>query len=174
MKIAISLIAIIAVGVALWFLLQGTEPTNTDTADTTENVTEESEGDSVSNEEGATEDDTSSGTDIGMEFPIVDSDTDVSVDADADVRVFNVGGENFSFGVREIRVQEGDTVTVNFTSNGGFHDFSVDEFDARSERVNAGQSSSVTFVADQRGTFEYYCSVGNHRQMGMVGTLIVE
>ena len=34
--------------------------------------------------------------------------------------------------------------------------------------------TSVTFIADQEGSFEYYCSVGNHREEGMVGTLIVE
>jgi uncharacterized cupredoxin-like copper-binding protein len=32
----------------------------------------------------------------------------------------------------------------------------------------------VQFVADKTGTFEFYCSVGNHRQMGMVGTLVVQ
>lgn len=34
--------------------------------------------------------------------------------------------------------------------------------------------TSVTFVADETGTFEYYCSVGNHRGQGMIGKLIVE
>lgn len=89
-------------------------------------------------------------------------------------KIFNVGGVNFTFSQTEIRVKKGDTVTINFTSNGGFHDSGVDEFSARTERVNSGESSSVTFVADQTGTFEYYCSVGSHRALGMVGQLIVE
>lgn len=89
-------------------------------------------------------------------------------------KVFTVTGRNFAFSLQEIRVKKGDTVTINFSSVEGFHDFTIDEFNARTERVQAGQSSSVTFVADKAGTFEYYCSVGSHRALGMVGRLIVE
>ncbi len=54
------------------------------------------------------------------------------------------------------------------------HDWVVDEFDAKIAQVAAGKTTSVEFVADKTGTFEYYCSVGKHRQNGMVGKLIVE
>jgi nitrite reductase (NO-forming) len=40
--------------------------------------------------------------------------------------------------------------------------------------VNGGETTSVEFVADKTGTFEYYCSVGAHRAMGMTGSLVVE
>jgi len=87
---------------------------------------------------------------------------------------FNVKGVPFSFNVKEIRVKKGDTVTVNFQSAEGFHDWVVDEFNAATKQVAPGTPTSVTFVADKTGTFEYYCSVGNHRAQGMVGKLIVE
>lgn len=103
---------------------------------------------------------------------MVDVGVDVEV-TDADV-VFNITGKNFSFSETEMRVKEGQKVTVNFTSESGFHDWVVDEFSAATERVNSGGSTSVTFVADRTGEFEYYCSVGSHRALGMVGTLIVE
>ena len=48
------------------------------------------------------------------------------------------------------------------------------EFNAATEKVAAGVSSSVEFVADKKGTFEYYCSVGQHRANGMKGKLIVK
>ncbi len=32
----------------------------------------------------------------------------------------------------------------------------------------------VEFTADKKGTFEYYCSVGEHRVNGMKGKFIVE
>lgn len=89
-------------------------------------------------------------------------------------KTFSLDGFNFGYSTEEIRVQKGDTVTINLTSTDGFHDWVVDEFGAATERVNEGESTSVTFVADEVGTFEYYCSVGNHRQAGMVGALIVE
>ena len=103
-----------------------------------------------------------------------DGSTDTAPEAGGEVQTFQVSGVNYSFDPEEIRVSEGDTVTIELTSDEGFHDWVVDEFDAATERVNAGETTSVTFVADQAGTYEYYCSVGNHRELGMVGTLIVE
>lgn len=89
-------------------------------------------------------------------------------------RVFAISGKPFEFSVKEIRVKQGDKVRIDFTSTQGLHDWVVDEFNAKTKQLTAGQSESVTFKADKTGTFEYYCSVGNHRQMGMVGKLIVE
>ena len=87
---------------------------------------------------------------------------------------FDVTGKNFEFNMKEIKVKEGDTVTINFKSESGFHDFVLDEFNVRTEQLQSGGTESVTFVANKKGTFEYYCSVGSHRSMGMVGKLIVE
>lgn len=87
---------------------------------------------------------------------------------------FDVSGTNFAFDLKEIRVKQGQTVTINFASEEGFHDWVVDEFGAATEQIIEGTTSSVTFVANKKGEFEYYCSVGNHREQGMVGTLIVE
>lgn len=91
-----------------------------------------------------------------------------------DAKTFEITGKNFEFSQKEIRVKEGDTVRIEFSSTDGFHDWVVDEFGAATSRVQTGESVSVEFVADKAGEFEYYCSVGNHRELGMVGTLIVE
>ncbi|MBI4020035.1 MAG: cupredoxin domain-containing protein, partial [Candidatus Aenigmarchaeota archaeon] len=74
----------------------------------------------------------------------------------------------------ELRVKQGDKVRIEFTSSNGFHDWVVDEFGAKTERVQTGGSASVEFVADKKGVFEYYCSVGEHRAQGMKGNLVVE
>ena len=87
---------------------------------------------------------------------------------------FNVTNSGFTFTTKEIRVKKGDTVTVNFESAGVLHDWTVDEFNAHTQQVQPGTKTSTTFTADKIGTFEYYCSVGQHRSMGMVGKLIVE
>ena len=42
------------------------------------------------------------------------------------------------------------------------------------KKINTGNKTSVTFVANKAGEFEFYCSVGNHRAQGMVGKLIVK
>jgi len=91
-----------------------------------------------------------------------------------EVKTINLTGANFAFSQDEIRVKKGDKVKIVFTSTDGFHDWVVDEFNAATNRVNTGEKTSVEFVADKAGTFEYYCSVGRHREMGMKGNLIVE
>jgi nitrite reductase (NO-forming) len=90
------------------------------------------------------------------------------------VREFKINGFMFGYTPNEMRVTQGDTVKVVFTSTDGFHDWVVDEFNARTKQIQTGETSEVTFVADKAGTFEYYCSVGQHRAKGMVGTLIVD
>lgn len=91
-----------------------------------------------------------------------------------DIKTFEVSGIPFSFTPATIRVNQGDTVRIIFTSEEGTHDWVIDEFNARTNILSAGQAETISFVADQAGTFEYYCSVNNHREMGMVGQLIVE
>lgn len=95
------------------------------------------------------------------------------------VKTFIVTGARLKFfidGVEnpDIKVTEGDKVRIEFTSTEGFHDWKIDEFNAATKKVNAGGSTSVEFIADKKGTFEYYCSVGEHRANGMKGKFIVE
>jgi plastocyanin len=74
-----------------------------------------------------------------------------------------------------MRVNRGDTVRVTFINERGTHDWSIDEFALAGTAVlQEGEQETIEFIADQAGEFEYYCSVGNHRELGMVGTLIVE
>ncbi|MBX4199007.1 cupredoxin domain-containing protein [Candidatus Parcubacteria bacterium] len=89
------------------------------------------------------------------------------------VKEFTVNGGGYYFAPKTITVNKGDTVKINFVNAGGMHDWVLDAFNAKTPVIQSGQTASVTFVADKTGTFEYYCSVGNHRQMGMVGTLTV-
>lgn len=92
----------------------------------------------------------------------------------SETKTFKITGQNFRFLQNEIRVKMGDRVRIEFESTGGFHDFVIDKFNAKTSQVNTGGKASVEFVADTTGEFEFYCSVGQHRQMGMKGKLIVE
>lgn len=88
--------------------------------------------------------------------------------------IFNLEASSFKFNVKEIRVKQGTQVKIVLTNKQGFHDFVIDEFNARTKQLSEGQKETIEFTADKKGTFEYYCSVGQHRQNGMVGKLIVE
>lgn len=84
-----------------------------------------------------------------------------------------VGAKNFSFSPSTLTLKKGQKVKLVFTSSGGFHDFTVDELNVKTKRVDSGASDTVEFTPTKTGTFEFYCSVGNHRAMGMKGTLTV-
>ena len=120
--------------------------------------------------ESDTKEDATVGTDVGMELP----ETVVVAPSTGAKRTFEISGVNYAFDVKQLSVKQGDTVTINFKSADGFHDFVIDEFEARTERVKTGGTTSITFTANKKGTFEYYCSVGSHRVNGMVGKLVVE
>ncbi|MDO8669368.1 MAG: cupredoxin domain-containing protein [Candidatus Buchananbacteria bacterium] len=90
------------------------------------------------------------------------------------VKEFTVSGANYSFSLKEMKVKKGDKVKIVFINQEGFHDFLIDEFSVNTGQIKAGESKTVEFIADQAGTFEYYCSVGQHRANGMFGQLIVE
>ncbi|NMF84886.1 cupredoxin domain-containing protein [Nodosilinea sp. P-1105] len=118
------------------------------------------------------------------EVGVVDTDADEAVEEAENGEVVEVsltaeGREFFFDGEDEanpdIVVQQGDTVEVTLCVTGGTHDWTVDEFDVATDTLSEGdECSTVEFVADEVGEFEYYCSVGNHRDEGMVGMLIVE
>ena len=90
------------------------------------------------------------------------------------VQEFIITGQNFRYSPSELRVKQGDTVRIVFNSLDMMHDWRLDEFDATTQIIPAGQTDTIEFVASRPGTFEFYCSVGQHRQNGMVGSLIVE
>ncbi len=90
------------------------------------------------------------------------------------VKSFTVTGKNFSFEPKTLMVNRGDTVKIILNNVDGFHDLKIDEFQVATKRIQAGQQDTVQFVADKSGAFEYYCSVGEHRAMGMTGTLTVK
>ena len=91
-----------------------------------------------------------------------------------DVKEFTITGSSFSFSQSTINVKKGDTVKITFKNSGGMHDFVLDDFSVRTKVISSGETDSIQFTADKTGQFEYYCSVANHRAMGMKGTLTVE
>ncbi len=90
------------------------------------------------------------------------------------VREFTVRGSNFKYDMQEIKVKKGEGVIINFVSDDGNHDFTIDEFNARTKIIAKGEKDTIDFIADKSGTFEFYCSVGQHRALGMKGSFIVE
>lgn len=138
------------------------------------------------NIEANTGDDAVNGIAVGEPNPGADddanpNDADDKVPAPADdtaanigeVKEFTVTGENFAFAPNVMSVKQGDTVRITFKNIDGFHDLKIDEFEVATKQIPGGSEETIEFVANQAGSFEFYCSVGKHRDMGMKGTLTV-
>src|SRR3990172_11005102 len=82
---------------------------------------------------------------------------------------------NFNFSPNLIEGEPGETVKIKLSSKNGDHDFIIDELGVRSRTLASGESQvlEVTIPDDavSGSTYEFYCSISNHRAMGMVGTL---
>jgi plastocyanin len=89
------------------------------------------------------------------------------------VKEIAVTNKGFQYIPSSITVKKGDTIRLTFTNGGGYHDWGLDEFNAQTNQITGGKSETIEFVADKAGEFEFYCSVGTHRQQGMFGAFIV-
>jgi plastocyanin len=91
--------------------------------------------------------------------------------------IVDLAMSDYQFDKSEVRVKAGSTVTFRLSNSGGTHDFMIDELGVKSRVMETGemQEINVTIPLDAAGqTYEYYCSVLNHRDMGMSGNLVIE
>lgn len=91
-----------------------------------------------------------------------------------EVKEFTVVSKGLNFTPAEIKVKKGDKVKITYKNTLGTHNFTIDKFNVATKTLSAGDEETVEFTVDKAGSFEYYCSVTNHRALGMKGTFIVE
>ena len=86
-----------------------------------------------------------------------------------------VEGDEFRLTPSEITVKKGEKVKITFINTGNVqHDFVIADLGVATKRINPGDEDTVEFTPDESGQFGFICSVGNHEEQGMTGTLIVE
>lgn len=130
------------------------------------------EQNSVDNSNGAITNTMPAGDNTGVDEMLVGGDA-VAPGAES-VKEFTVEGKNFSFAPSTMTVKKGDKVKITFKNSEGFHDFKIDEYGVATKQAKAPAEEVLEFTADKVGSFEYYCSVGQHKAMGMKGVLVVE
>lgn len=81
------------------------------------------------------------------------------------------GSGAYLFGPTELTFGVGETVTLQLTSEGEFHTFTVDDLGI-DVGVDPGATETLTFTFDRAGTFELICIP--HEALGMVGTITVQ
>lgn len=116
-------------------------------------------------------------TDVVMDKKIAPTDSTTGEETTMDttgVRTITVEAGSFYYKPAEIRVKKGQKVKIVMNSVDMMHDFNIDELGVKLPITKSGETNTVEFTPDKVGQFEYYCSVGQHRKNGQVGTLIVE
>lgn len=97
-----------------------------------------------------------------------------TISADPD---FTIEMKPFEFSSKTLQLKGGQTYWVKLINREGMHDFVVDELNVKSNQLTQADEEAMVRIdvpEDAVGeTYEFYCSVGNHRQMGMVGTIEV-
>ncbi len=93
-------------------------------------------------------------------------------------RTFSISETSYSITPNQITVNQGDTVQITITNNaGGYypsqHNFYIQGYNGGTGTINPGQSATITFVASQKGTFTFTCTIDGHASLGMIGTLTV-
>lgn len=156
---------------------------------TTENTAEETKEEIKEDEKKTTEESITEETPTEETTPTTDpSTTDTTSDTPTEenpvtteeptatiqeVKTFNITARQFEFTPNTISVNEGDKVVINLTSEDTEHGFAVTEYNI-SEIVTAGQTITIEFTADKKGTFTFKCPVNcGEGHTEMVGNLIV-
>lgn len=109
--------------------------------------------------------------------PATSSSTDQTSTGSAltgDVQEIMVSGSNFKFDPNTITVKVNKPVRITFKDIQGFHNFTIDSLNVQTKTIQSNQEDVVEFTPTKTGAFQFYCSVANHRQMGMQGTLVVQ
>ena len=73
-------------------------------------------------------------------------------------RTFRIEARQYAYSPSELRVNVGDTVTLQLVSTDVVHGLYVDGYDISVE-ADPGQTATLTFVADMPGSFRFRCSV---------------
>lgn len=99
---------------------------------------------------------------------------------------------DIAFSVEQLEATAGEPLSLSIENTGALeHDFTIEEGsfsdvsaeggeDASGEEypihyvLQAGESGSLTFTADEAGEYTFFCTVPGHREAGMEGTLTVQ
>ena len=73
-------------------------------------------------------------------------------------RIFRLDARQFAYSPSELKVNTGDTVTIQLVATDVVHGLYVDGY-AVSVEADPGQTQTLTFVADKPGSFRFRCNV---------------
>jgi plastocyanin len=81
--------------------------------------------------------------------------------------------ENFKIRPSTITPNQGDFVRLIVQNNEGEHNIFIEDYNLKTEIREAPDTQVIEFLADEKGNFDFWCEVRDHREKGMEGFLIV-
>jgi len=119
-------------------------------------------------------------------FPVFGSPTNIFIKAVKSVKGYAYASQSVKGGktppvlgktAPTYLVEKGNLVSIHFINEDknmpnvtSKHNLNIDEFNVHSKDLEYFQTDTITFLADKKGTFDYYCSI--HPEMR--GEIIVE
>lgn len=92
-----------------------------------------------------------------------------------DIERFTIEVDEFSFDPDSIEVDKGDKVIITLENNGQIpHNLVVSEYGKKTDTIEPGEEDTITFIANKKGIFTFYCSIAGHRNAGEFGELEVK
>ncbi len=109
----------------------------------------------------------------GTEVIVGEHDGDTMMEAEVNEIV--VEASNFEFTPSAFSVKAGDKVSLTLKVVEGFHDLVIEELDGvATNQIQADGEETIEFtVPEGVDSLTFFCSVGNHRALGMEGTITV-
>lgn len=91
-------------------------------------------------------------------------------------QTIEISETEFALDPSSVQVDETGTVTFRVTNDGAIaHALEVDgdDFEEETGTIEPGESAELTVDLSQEGSYELYCPIGDHREQGMEGELVV-
>lgn len=127
----------------------------------------------------------------GFKFSSLDSEKDIHKVSDKETQKFVIETSEMNYSPNEIIVEKNKPITFQlYNSDQIEHDieiinlsFSTITQDTHQHKLmenvlhlHAGpqKTSETTFVINESGTYEFYCTIPGHKESGMVGQLVVK
>lgn len=82
---------------------------------------------------------------------------------------------NYSFNPNFIKARPGQKLNIKLYSEYGYHNFVIEELGIHSKNISTGESTMVEVIipidAQLNKTYEFYCSIGDHKDRQMLGSI---
>ena len=103
------------------------------------------------------------------------AETQATPSSEEAAQMVTVEGTDYSFSPSTINLTRDKEVTITFKNMGKLpHNLVISDLGVSTDTITPGKETTVTFVPEEVGTFEFICSIGNHEEKGMKGTVVVK